>query len=232
MDPWIIGVVAVLVVGLAVIAYGALSDRARNQRRTAEMLAPPQRKIPRFTADAPSPKYLSELQARRPPADAPSTNLTPEERRHIALSLKAARTLATGYASSDFITDPTSSWTVLDHPRILVCAEPVESFREILTVCEKLIMTRTPLIIAAPSFAQTVLGTLGVNAIQHTMRLLAVSPHQCDLAQLSQLTGATALSRSDLQAGYVLPEHLGTCDRWVSSATKSFIIGTTSNETA
>ncbi len=231
MDPWIIGLVAVIVIGLAVITYGALSDRARNQRRAAEMLAPPQRNIPRFTPDAPSPQYLSELQARRPPVDAPPTDLTSEERHHISQSFKGAPTLSTGYATRDFITDPTSSWAVLDHPRILVCAEPVESFREILSVCEKLIMARAPLIIAAPAFAQPVLDTLGVNAIQHTMQLLAVTPNQSDLAQLSQVTGATALSRSDLQAGYVLPEHLGSCDRWVSSATKSFVISTTLSET-
>ncbi len=73
LDPWTLGLVAVVVLGLALIAYGALHDRARNRRAREEMLSPPKREIPQFRPDTPAPQYLSELQARRPPADATST---------------------------------------------------------------------------------------------------------------------------------------------------------------
>ena len=86
MEPWIIGLIALVVVGLGVIVYGALHDRARNRRRAAEMLAPPPRMIPQFKADSPAPHYLSELQARRPPPEAEPTDLTPSQREAITRS--------------------------------------------------------------------------------------------------------------------------------------------------
>jgi len=38
VDPWSIGLIALIVVGLAAIIFGALWDRRRNKRRAAEML--------------------------------------------------------------------------------------------------------------------------------------------------------------------------------------------------
>ncbi|HKN43267.1 MAG TPA: hypothetical protein VJW23_05040, partial [Propionibacteriaceae bacterium] len=83
MDPWSIGLIALIVVGLAAIIFGALWDRRRNKRRAAEMLAPPARSIPRFKPDAPAPHYLSDLQARRKPDDAKASDLTQAEREAI-----------------------------------------------------------------------------------------------------------------------------------------------------
>ena len=70
MDAWQIGLIVLIIVGLGLVVFGALWDRARNRRRAAEMLAPPPRTIPQFRPDAPPPHYLSDLQARRPRPDA------------------------------------------------------------------------------------------------------------------------------------------------------------------
>ena len=86
-------------------------------------------------------------------------------------------------------------------------------------------MTGTPLVVVAPELAPDVLSTLEVNQIQQTMRLLAVSPTGAGLADLAAACGATPLSRSDRQAGYLPPDHLGTCERWVSTAKASHLIG-------
>ena len=40
---------------------------------------------------------------------------------------------------------------------------------------EKLILSKTPLVVVAPGIAADVLATLEVNTIRHTMRLLASS---------------------------------------------------------
>ena len=112
MEPWIIGLIALVAVGLGVIVFGALHDRARNRRRAAEMLAPPPRTIPQFKADSPAPHYLSDLQARRPPPDAEPTDLTPSQRAAITAQLSdpATITIRAGYASKDFATDRSSGW--------------------------------------------------------------------------------------------------------------------------
>lgn len=229
MDPWTLGLVAVVVVGLALIVYGALSDRSKTRRAAVEMLTPPQRDIPHFRPDSPAPTYLSELQARRPAASAVSTDLTAADRAQVAAQLKHPLTVRVdaGYDSLDFVTDPTSGWAVLDSPRVLVCSEGIETTRELLGVLEKLLLSRTPLVIVTPGLSAEVGSTLQVNHIRQNMSLLTVTTSVvADLTRVARVTGAAVKSRSDLQAGYVWPEHLGRCDRWVSSAKASFLIGT------
>jgi hypothetical protein len=226
VDLWQVGLIAVIVVGFALIVFGALWDRARNQRRAREMLSPPPRTIPQFRPDAPAPHYLSDLQARRRPTGAEAKALTAEERERVNRQIADAQTVTipTGYASREFVTDPTSGWAVLDHPAVLVCADPVGSIRELLPVLERLMMTGTPLVVLAPDLAPEVRSTLEVNAIQQTMRLLAVTPNVADLKSLAAACGADLVDRSDRQAGYFPPERLGGCERWVSTAKASHVI--------
>ena len=71
VQPWVVVMIVVVVVAAALTVYGALSDRAKNRRRAAEMLGPPQRDIPNLPTDARSPAYVTEAQARRRPEGAP-----------------------------------------------------------------------------------------------------------------------------------------------------------------
>jgi hypothetical protein len=226
VDAWQIGLIVVIVAGLGLVIFGALWDRSRNRKRAAEMLAPPKREIPRFRPDAPAPHYLSDLQARRPPEDAGSTELSADER--SALKVRIAEpdivTIKTGYASKDFVTDKGSGWAVLDHPRILVCGDPVETVRELLSVLEPMIMSKTPLVIVAPRIADEVRATLEVNKIRRTMSLLALAPADSDLRRIAEATGAMIIERSDRQSGYVSLDQLGQCERWVSTSNASHVI--------
>ena len=227
MDPWNIGLVAVIVIGLGLIIFGALTDRYRNKRRATAMLAPPDRPIPRFHPDAPAPHYLSDLQARRAPEDAERTELTQPERELIASELNDQETVTikAGYASPAFVTDLTSSWAVLEGPAVLVCADAIESFRELLTVLEKLILAKTPLVVVAPAIAPDVLATLEVNKIRQTLRVLVVTPDEAGLDAVAKTCQAAAVDRRDRQAGDVSEDRLGGCERWVSTAKASYLIG-------
>jgi hypothetical protein len=227
VDPWNIGLVAVIVVGLALIIVGALTDRYRNKRRAAVMLAPPDRPIPRFQPDAPAPHYLSDLQARRAPEDAERTELTQPEREIIASELNdpGTVTIKAGYTSPAFVTDQASSRAVLESPAVLVCADAVESFRELLGVLEKLILAKIPLVVVAPAIGPDVLATLEVNKIRQTMRLLVVTPDEAGLDTVARTCRATAVDRRDRQAGDVGEDRLGGCERWVSTAKASYLIG-------
>ena len=130
--------IVLIIAGLAAIVLGALWDRRRNKQRAAEMLAPPARTIPQFHPDAPAPHYLSDLQARRRPEKAESTDLSDSERASITQQLADPRTVTvdTGYASRDFVTDSSSAWAVLDRPAVLVCGDAIESFRELISTLE------------------------------------------------------------------------------------------------
>jgi hypothetical protein len=226
MDPWSIGLIALIAAGLAAIIFGALWDRRRNKRRAAEMLAPPARVIPHFTPDAPAPHYLSDLQARRRPDNAARSELSTAERESINQQLGDPHTVTVevGYASRDFITDPATGWTVLEHPAVLVCGDPVETIRELLGPLEKLILSNAPLVVVAPVIAKDVLATLEVNMIRQTMQLLAVICDSACLQTVAAACQAMIIDRSDRQSGYLGPEHLGRCERWVSTATSSHLI--------
>ena len=227
MDPWTIGLTVVIILGFAAIVYGALSDRRKNRRAAAEMLAPPKRDIPRFRPDAEPPHYLSDLQARRPPADAGPSELTKTERHQIERQLDrpSVTKINSGYASKDFVTDHGSSWAVVDHPSILLCEDPVDSMRELLPILEKLILTKTPLVIIAPHLEPEVVRTLEVNKIQGTMKLLAVHKVSgTELASLATSCGAVPLDRTARRSGYAGLDQLGKCDRWVSSRDASYVI--------
>ena len=226
MEPWIIGLIALVAVGLGVIIYGALHDRARNRRRAAEMLAPPPRTIPHFKADSPAPHYLSDLQARRAPPDAEPTDLTSSQREAISAQLSdpATITIRAGYASKDFVTDRSSGWAVLESPRVLVCADPVTSMRELLTVLEKLIISRTPVVLIAPAIADEVRTTLEVNKIRQLIQVVAVTAPEADLRTIAAATHGRLIDRADRQAGYLDLDRLGRCARWVSTPTASHVI--------
>ena len=226
MDPWTLGLIVLLALGLGAILYGALHDRARNRRATAAMLAPPDRHIPQFSPETAAPQYLSELQARRAPTDAPSTDLTNVERANLmaAVRTRDAANVGVGYASKSFATDAGSGWAVVDDPAVVVCARPVTSIRELLPLMERALLSQRALVVVAPSLAAEVLATLEVNAIQQKLRLLAVtSRDENTLNRIAELTGATILQRGDLQAGYVPSEQLGRCARWVSDQRQSWL---------
>ena len=220
VEPWTIGLVALVVVGLGVIGYGALADRAKNRRRAAAMLAPPDRTIPQFSPAATSPRYVSELQARRRPPEAADTDAAPAE----PDSGSEPVTLTLGYASPDFVTDRARQRAVLDHPAVLVCADGVQTVRELLAVLEPALRGGTSLVVAAPALAPEVLGTLEVNAIQGKLRVVVVlSEDRNLLQQVADVSGASPVDRSDRQAGYVTADRLGHVVRWVSTRTTTTV---------
>jgi hypothetical protein len=226
VDPWIVGIVIVLLVGVVVIVYGALSDRRKNKRAAAEMLAPPDREIPHFSPHTPAPHYLSELQARRRPAGGRSTDLSTADRDSITRLIDdpATSSIAAGMVSAEFVTDHRTGWAVLDRPYVLVCAEPPTTVRELLGVLEKVLPTGNPLVIVAPSVRGEVRDMLEVNAIQQTMSLLAVEAGRDALEQVARLTDTEPVPRGDLQSSWISVDRLGRCALWVSTASRSHLI--------
>lgn len=235
MEGWQIGLIAVLVVGVAVIIVGALKDRRTNERRRREMLAPPERQIPKFSPDSPTPSYLSELQARRPPADAEPTGLSAAERAalHTAITSPSVTTIDAGYASADLVTDSTTGWSVLRHPNILVSSEAIATVRELLGVLERQLPTNHPLVVVAPAISQDLIHTFEVNHIRQILTVLPVVAADPDTRiQVAESTGAIPVSRADLQSGYAPPHLLGSCDTWIATPDRSYLLPDTTHAAA
>jgi len=225
MDSWVIGLIALVVVGIAVITFGALSDRAKNKRAVREVLSPPPRDIPRLPADARSPQYVSALQARR--VTDPRPPLGDDQQHRLDRQLKASDTVRVplGFASPAFVTDEPTGRAVLDHPRVLVCAEPIMAIRELISVLEHMITDSTPLVVVAPTMAADVLDTLEVNHLQRAIDLVVIlSRDPVPIDAIVDATGATLISRVDLQTGYLSDHELGRCRRWVSDRKASYIV--------
>jgi hypothetical protein len=226
MDGWVIGLIVLLAVGTAVIAYGGIADRRRHRRAVAQLLSPPPRTIPHLPAGAPAPRYLSAQQAHRPPANArPEPTATERGRLESELDRASTRTVPVGFASDGFVTDTATGRAVLDDARVLVSAEPIMNIRELVPAIEHMIIDGTPLVITAPAIAPDVLDTLEVNHIQRKLDLVVVvtrDPVATDM--ITEATGASLVSRVDLQTGSLADRDLGRCRHWVSERKRTRIV--------
>lgn len=223
MAGWQIGLVLMVAAGVAVILFGALWDRERAKRDRERLTSPPDRAIPAYAGDA--PRYVTDPR----PADAPSLALTDSRRAEIAALLEAASPVAAGMMAPEFVSDPSTGWAVLERPAVLVCAERVETFREIFELHQRMSARGRGLVVIAPDLADEPRETMVVNHQHRSMRLLAVRAQGPELNALTKLCGATPLSRSDLQAGWVPDDVLGSAEIWVTTSSQTWVLeGSTS----
>lgn len=222
VTPAYLGIVAVLVIGVAVVAYGWLSDRTANRHRAAQVSGPPDRPIPGRPDDSAEPIYQLEpdlLAERRYPHA-----LDDAARDRLANRLDEAPALPHGWADEAFITDPETSWSVLDSPLVLVAAEPVTTMRELLPALNRARDEKAALLIAAPQFADEVLATLAVNAASQRLELCAITIQPQAGAELAEHTGTYPVSRADLQAGYLPASAIGHCGRFVAGPKRCWVL--------
>jgi hypothetical protein len=219
------GIVAVLVVGSAVVAWGWWSDRIANQRRAEALSRPPERAVPSLSPDTPHPHYLSELEAAVRPDGLPPTDLNADRRHELTGRVAGAPTFPAGWTSRAFITDPATGWCVLDDPLVLVCQEDVASVRELLGVLERAKLSGRALVVVAPDAEPEVADTLRVNMTQGTLHCLLILLADPDLRDaIAALTHGTSVPRDDLVSGFLPPTALGTCATWIADEDDSWVL--------
>ena len=225
--------IVVLVAALALTVYGALHDRTLNRRRAEEMLGPPKRDIPNLPPDARPPTYVTEAQARRRPAaksaDQLGAEITAQRARLQAATTEPftayeAREISAGHASDDFATDPATRTATLEDPLVLVCADDVETVRELLPALEHAIRAGRPVVVVAPRFAPDVLGTLEVNAIQGKVPGVAVVADAAARAAVAEISHATPVDATDRRSGWADPAAFGHLASWTSTRTSARLV--------
>lgn len=208
--------IAVLVVGIAVVAYGALRDRTRRQQAEALAAAPPDREIPGFTPKG-SPQYVLGREAHERPAPLPDLSEEPAAR-------KDGTQIPYGFASPDFATH-SGPLAVLDEPHVMVCDGPVASVVEVLHALARYATDGRTAVLVAPEVTDEVRTTLQVNAVQGKLAILVVVVDDDSArARLATGLGATSVDVFDLHAGYVPVEHLGRARQWVSDGKHSWVL--------
>ena len=214
-----LGIAIVLVVGIVVVAYGWLSDRARNHRRAEGMQSPPDRPIPGLAADAKAPAYvLPETLDAKP-------SLSADELAALRKRMDAATPLSYGHGKGAFATDHGSGLAALDHPLILIVDGDLTSMRELLPVAKLANQGKRPLVVVADHVATEVFQTLEANALAGVLATVAVQiTDKVMRAHLAELVDGTPLTPSDLKMGWVPDGTLGSCGTWVSSPTQSWML--------
>ena len=219
------GIVAVLVIGTAVVIYGWWSDRAAARREAEELRRPPDRDIPRFHPEEVRPHYLSELEAVTRPEGAPPAILGVDARHLLTERLNGAPSFPAGWPNRGFITDPGTGWCVLEAPLVLVCADEVTTMRELLPAVRAAKAADRPLVVVAPEVSGDILATLRANLVQQTFPALAVELGDPGLRRsLCSLTGGALATGQDLRAGYLPKTTLGECETWVSDEDTSWVL--------
>lgn len=227
MELWQWGIVAVLVLGAAIVALGALADRRSARRRAEAMTLPPDRHIPQFKPEAPRPEYLQELQARLEPDGATSYALDPEQRTALKTKLRGPGVLKLdgGFPLADFVTDPAEGWAVAEKPIVVICVGEVASIREVLGLLQQSQKRQRSLVLIAPRIDDTVLTTLLANHRRRKVRILPVlSADATGLAALATLAHAQPLDEADLKSGFLPESALGSVNTWVSDEGSSWAI--------
>jgi hypothetical protein len=223
VDLGTFGIVAVLVLGTAVVVYGWLADRTADKHRRDALVQPPDRPIPGLPTDAKTPAYLAAHDALR--RDATRLSLPELLRTGLHARLAGAPSLPFGHADPVFVTDAASGYCVLENPLIVVSDDAVTTVRELLPSLEKAGRAKRPLVVVAPKISLDVIATLAVNAVQETLACVAVLvPDAGQRRALCSLVGGAPLSLSDLRAGYLPDDSLGTCAFWVCDAEKLWVV--------
>ena len=174
-------------------------------RRRRRELGPPLR-----TGDPLAPAYLTQEDVDALPSPAGPADSSPP---HGTL-------FGFGFAHPDFRTHGRSArW---DDATVLVVDGDLHDMR-LLTGPWGRLPQGAPLVVVASSMAPVVVETLAANRRVLHMAVLACLASPEDLAAVARWCGAEPLSGSDLAAGYLPQEALGTAQHWVSEAECSWV---------
>lgn len=223
MEPWAVALALTMAVGVAIILFGGLWDRDRNERRRRQLQAPP-RQIPRFSPDQPQPRYLTDLQAAVRPDDAPDWTLAPQTASELTDALKRRPGFSTALLADEFITETKSGWAVAKDPLVLVTSAEVTAMRELLRTLEGAVVSGHPLVIVAAGFHAEVGRTLAANHVQGKLQIVPVTADDGVRRELAAATGATEVSLIDLRADSVTDTQLGHAQWWVAKADRSWTL--------
>ena len=196
----VLGVIIIMAGGIALVAIAALLDWRSQKRLDAAMRQAPDRGP--ALAEAPVPDYIpAPLELDRPPRQP----LTSEEQAALDedLATEQKRNVTATLADDRLATASDPQRAILRGPLVLVCPEGIGALREVLDTLERAVQQKTGIVLVAPTFDPVVLDVLSVNVDRGILAALALRADADTCAQIAELTGATGVPRSDLQAGYL-----------------------------
>lgn len=219
MTPPAWGIPLVLVVGVAVVAFGWWWDRRRARQQARALERPPAGEVPGLSADAPPPDYVTEAQLASLAPPAPSDReLRLVEQRHGVPALP-------GGIPDGWVDPARGNVVAVDAPFVLVTDAAVVSQRVIPTVLAASASRGRPLVWVAPGFSAEVLGTLRANTLARGRSVLPVVLQDAAVRRrASAMTGGSVVSEADLLADWLPPQAWGRCAGWVADRASSWVV--------
>lgn len=208
MAPWHWFII-VVALGLLVLGGALLLDRRAHRRRSGIDQPAPLRQHP--AVDSHVPAYVTQGAVDALPSPGAGGQ------RHLP---KQGEGFSFGHAHPDFANNPDgASWST---PTLLIVDGEVTAMRELLAPLQHATST-SPLIVIAERVHPDVVATLAANRRALGLPVVAAEAPARERRRLAEVSGATALLPSDLQAGYVPRSHLGTATHWSSTLTKTWV---------
>lgn len=221
--PWW-GIPAILVLGIALVAFGWWWDRRRRLRDAAAERRSPDRAIPGQDGEASDPAYTTADDLAAAAAERTRRPEPPDAAALLSRRDEAA-TLPGGTPDTVFLTLHRRGLAALVDPLVLVTDAAVESERALLPLLERAGATSRTLVVVAPEFSGGALGTLRANVVTGRVAVLPVELADPDEQRRAvALTGGRLVAGEDLLSGYLPEDAWGTCAGWVSDLDESWII--------
>ncbi|WP_022911035.1 hypothetical protein [Aestuariimicrobium kwangyangense] len=222
------GVVTIIAIGVLVLAVAALLDW-RSKRRAETILAAPTSETI-AGEPVPVPDYLTPETLQKT-AKAPEA-VTPDEAEVLASAEAEPSTLHFDHGLVDprqaNRSDPER--LVLNGPLVLVVSDGIGSPQEVLQTLDRAARGNEAIVLASLAIDPEVVDLVSVNAQQGVINAgTLVLPREA-LESLAAATGATALSRADLQAGYVPHSAYGRAAWVTADAEHTTIVALTSDD--
>ncbi|MGI6296212.1 MAG: chaperonin GroEL [Armatimonadota bacterium] len=159
--------------------------------------------------------------------------ITVEESKGTATSLEVVEGMQfdKGYISPYFVTDGERMEAVFENPVILIYEKKISAAADLVPMLEKVMQTRTPVVIIAEDIDGDALATLVVNKLRGTLQIVGVKApgfgdrRKAMLEDIAILTGGTFISEDlGIKLENVDPTMLGRASKVVVGKEETTII--------
>ncbi len=159
--------------------------------------------------------------------------ITVEESKGTATSLEVVEGMQfdKGYISPYFVTDGERMEAVFENPVILIYEKKISAAADLVPMLEKVMQTRTPVVIIAEDIDGDALATLVVNKLRGTLQIVGVKApgfgdrRKAMLEDIAVLTGGTFISEDlGIKLENVDPTMLGRASKVVVGKEETTII--------
>ncbi len=211
MDDWI-GIVVALAVGVPLLVVAVLVDLRRRRAMETELMAAPVRGDD--GVDALVPNYITQ--------DAIDALPRPGSGLRSTKDVVGGARLDFGHVDQDFAT--AGDVAELQDAVVLMVDDTISSMRELLVPLGRASVGQ-PLVVAAASFHPDVLASLKANRRVAHLPVVAVEANLAELMQLQDQVGGQVLDASDLKAGWIPADALGSAQTWSSDLSSVLVLG-------